>query len=104
MPYKDKEKQLAFHRERHLRVREYLSNLKESTPCTDCGNNFPHYIMEFDHVRGEKIKNVSAFGNVSLNDKRLQEEIAKCDIVCANCHRTRTHERGQQKRKISKYV
>lgn len=48
--------------------------------------------MQFDHVRGEKIANVSRL----LNDRRYTlalEEVEKCEVVCANCHSTRTFER-----------
>jgi len=49
--------------------------------------------MDFDHVRGNKITEVSALlGFASL--ERLQLEIAKCDLVCANCHRVRTRKRS----------
>jgi hypothetical protein len=44
--------------------------------------------MDFDHVRGRKLFNIGAsLSTVSL--VRLLKEIAKCEIVCANCHRLR---------------
>ena len=48
--------------------------------------------MDFDHIRGKKLHNVAWLVNVS--ERRLLEEIAKCDLVCANCHRIRTARRG----------
>jgi hypothetical protein len=45
--------------------------------------------MDFDHVRGQKVDGIS----VMMNTRSLaavQEEMAKCEIVCANCHRIRT--------------
>lgn len=61
-------------------------------PCLDCGNRYPHYVMDFDHVRGEKIGDVSALmRNASI--AKIDAEIAKCDLVCSNCHRERTWER-----------
>jgi L-lysine 2,3-aminomutase len=62
-------------------------------PCADCGNEFPYYVMDLDHVRGTKVGGVSRLinrGNMSL----LLVEIEKCDVVCANCHRIRTWERN----------
>lgn len=48
--------------------------------------------MDFDHRPGtEKVRNVAAMRGCSL--KRLLEEIKKCDLVCANCHRLRTFQR-----------
>jgi hypothetical protein len=61
-------------------------------PCADCGGTFSWECMDFDHVRGEKLGNVSTLAhNRSPAAKlRLDAEVAKCDFICANCHRTRT--------------
>jgi lysyl-tRNA synthetase class I len=48
--------------------------------------------MDFDHVRGVKHKNVAELIN-TLSKKKIDEELAKCEIVCSNCHRIRTHMR-----------
>lgn len=69
-----------------------IRELKESTPCTDCGVNYPYYVMDFDHVRGEKSGNISHMINSAVT-KKIIEEIEKCEIVCSNCHRQRTFER-----------
>lgn len=63
----------------------------KSKPCADCGHSYPPYVMDFDHVRGQKKFELSQF-YVRLYTPRaeLLEEIAKCDVVCANCHRERT--------------
>lgn len=46
---------VAITRYKHsLQVREYLQTLKTETPCTDCGRHYSHYVMEFDHVNGER--------------------------------------------------
>lgn len=62
-------------------------------PCLDCGIKYPTYIMQFDHVRGEKIAEVSLMYKGQYGERRLREEIAKCDVVCANCHAERTNSR-----------
>ena len=61
----------------------------------DCGIQYPAHVMQFDHVRGEKRYPVSAYsyGNYSL--KEMLKEIEKCELVCANCHAERTHQRRQ---------
>jgi hypothetical protein len=60
----------------------------KSKPCKDCGGTFPPYVMEFDHARGNKRACLN-----SLKDKikAFNIEMAKCDVVCANCHRIRTY-------------
>ena len=74
--------------------RELAFKLK-SVPCTDCGGFFPHYIMEFDHVpeRGPKLFSIGAAISQHMPLSRLLKEVSKCDVVCSNCHRTRTYKR-----------
>lgn len=79
-----------------LELRKLVYNLK-SQPCLDCGQEFPPWVMDFDHVRGEKVSDVSSLIDNCVAKKRLLAEVAKCDLVCANCHRLRTHERKQDK-------
>lgn len=76
---------------------QYLRDLKTKTPCVDCGINYPYYVMDFDHVRGVKHANVMELVS-TLSKKKIDEEIAKCEIVCSNCHRIRTHMRKMAKR------
>ena len=68
-------------------------NVLKADPCADCHECFHHAAMDFDHARGEKYKGVSAMWSYSW--ARVLEEIAKCDLVCANCHRLRTQARLQ---------
>ncbi|MFI5397571.1 MAG: hypothetical protein ACHQ9S_18700 [Candidatus Binatia bacterium] len=66
-------------------------NYAKNRPCTDCGGQFHRHAMEFDHCRGEKLFNISDPGAHSLDE--VLAEIKKCDLVCACCHRVRTHKR-----------
>lgn len=70
-----------------------LWEYKESLGCKDCKEMYPHYMLEFDHLPeftkvGSPIELVR---NYSWD--RAVEEIAKCDVVCANCHSIRTWQR-----------
>lgn len=108
MSYKDVEKQRAAQRryyERHkAKVKEvardrrnlvvkYLQKVKQDSVCMDCGIDYPYWILQFDHRPGT-VK-VGAVGNMIRNVSldAVKAEIAKCDIVCANCHSDRTHDR-----------
>ena len=71
---------------------QYIRDLKEASPCMDCKNRYPYYVMDFDHVRGTKHANVMEL-IPTLSKKKIDLEIAKCEIVCSNCHRIRTHMR-----------
>lgn len=70
-----------------------VQELKKN-PCMDCQLNWPYYVMQFDHRPGEhKLFNIHTYRSNRRSDKVLLAEIAKCDLVCANCHAIRTHER-----------
>ncbi len=73
------------------RLRDLVRAAKER-PCVDCGNRFPYYVMDFDHVDGAKVMIVSKLANMG-GTERLLKEIAKCEVVCANCHRVRSWNR-----------
>jgi hypothetical protein len=79
-----------------LEISDYVKEIKEKSPCADCDKNFPYYVMEFDHLKGKQatISFLSATGRISA----LKAEIQKCEIVCSNCHRERTHTRLLQQR------
>lgn len=72
--------------------REHLRDLKASTPCADCRQVFPYYVMDFDHL-GDKAFNLGGQEATSASWERLLAEVEKCEIVCSNCHRVRSHER-----------
>ena len=76
----------------------YIKEIKERNPCMDCKVAYPYYMMDFDHVRGRKQANVAELIG-TLSKKRIDEEIAKCEVVCSNCHRIRTHMRKMGKAK-----
>jgi hypothetical protein len=78
---------------RRDRVDAWLRELKEATPCADCGQKFAYYVMDFDHRPGEiKVDGVARMHR-GYDQTQIQAEIDKCDVVCANCHRIRTHKR-----------
>jgi hypothetical protein len=84
-------------RERAARQRksqkEWLRTAKDR-PCHDCGVRYPSHVMDFDHRPGEvKMATISALMGGACRLSVLEAEAAKCDVVCANCHRERTHRR-----------
>lgn len=110
--YKDKDKQLQYQRDWYKRNKDrhvanvrkneviykdisiyYIKSYLGSHPCVDCGES-DWIVLEFDHVRGIKSYNVSALLNRGQSLDHLKEEIAKCDVRCANCHRKATAKRG----------
>lgn len=73
-------------------IRQIIINAK-TTPCCDCTKSYPYYVMDFDHVRETKTFNLSEAASKWRAIDTVEREIAKCDVVCANCHRERTFNR-----------
>ena len=68
-------------------LREYLLQ----HPCVDCGET-DLMVLEFDHLpQFQKIKDVT---RLIGSNKLLVDEVAKCEVRCANCHRRKTFERS----------
>ena len=67
-----------------------MDSLKRDKPCTDCGEHFPPYVMHWDHLP-DHVK-VDEVGSMVGSRRRevILAEIAKCELVCANCHVMRT--------------
>lgn len=78
---------------RYRREKAELYLRLKGHPCADCGGSFPPVVMDFDHVRGEKVIDVAQAFRRLFSLERLLSEVEKCDLVCANCHRQRTFER-----------
>lgn len=78
------------------RLQQYVLDYLKSHPCVDCGETDP-VVLDFDHRNPEE--KTSAVSRI-VSDRgalsRLEEEISKCDVRCANCHRKR-HIREDEK-------
>ena len=84
-------------------IRAWAEPQLTGQPCHDCARVFPFECMDFDHVYGEKNYNVGDLMRLTNTTKRREEtreEIALCEIVCSNCHRTRTRKRATEAREV----
>jgi hypothetical protein len=77
----------------HLASRLKIEALK-AEPCLDCKECFSPECMDFDH-RDPKTKLMSISQMIGRRLDKILVEIAKCDLICANCHRMRTRCRRQ---------
>lgn len=107
MPIKDEEARKAYARQHYLENKAlyqnrgrkqraereaYVFQLKIQNPCVDCGENYHPCQMQYDHIGTDKVASVSdMIRNHTL--ARVKLEIAKCELVCANCHAMRTWQR-----------
>lgn len=95
---KHPEPYLARAKERNKRIQaelqEYVFEYLTHHPCVDCGESDP-LVLAFDHVKGEKHKEISVLLQDSVSLSKVQSEIEKCQVRCANCH-VRRHARERK--------
>lgn len=86
----------ALGRKRYEEVRAFLDPIKLAKGCADCGFNAHPAALDFDHLPGcVKLFNVGSANDVLTRPRsEVLAEIAKCEVVCSNCHRIRTVTRG----------
>jgi len=80
-------------RERAAANVAWLRGLKSMTPCADCGGIFHPVAMQWDHLPGHVKRGDLGMLVARLSKKLLLVEMAKCELVCANCHAVRMHRR-----------
>ena len=81
---------------RHKKRWEYIQS-KKNVPCADCGNSFPNVCMDFHHTNEEtKEQSLKGYNKSSMamrmkkwSIKKIDEELNKCVVLCACCHRIR---------------
>ncbi|MFO7679715.1 MAG: hypothetical protein R6X34_06655 [Chloroflexota bacterium] len=84
-----KDKTVQKKRESREEARQYVWNYLTAHSCVDCGETNPA-VLEFDHVSGDKTKSISAMVSQGYSIGRIEKEISKCEVRCANCHRNKT--------------
>ena len=72
-------------------LRQFMIDLK-SKPCLDCKQSFHWSAMDFDHLKDKSCEIATMVKNLRPKQVIL-DEIAKCELVCSNCHRIRTFNR-----------
>lgn len=86
----------AYSAQRRAPRQAIVDKIKAEAGCMDCGLH-PEYsqVLEFDH-RPDEVKLFHISDKMTTGTvEDLLAEIAKCDIVCANCHRVRTVVKNQ---------
>lgn len=90
---KDKNRRLENDRRsrriRNLRAKIFVYALLSKSKCIECGESRLE-TLDFDHVSGNKKANVSVMVRKGAPISSIKNEISKCEIRCANCHRVRT--------------
>ena len=105
MPYKDKEKRIEYQKKwyaknrkkqikatglrrnvQRKKMQQFIFEDKKSKGCYKCDEDEP-YCLDYHHTDEDKEIEVSIAVNRAWSKERIQKEIDKCILVCANCHR-----------------
>ena len=87
---KNKDTYRAKQKKIRLERLSFVYNYKLTHPCIDCGEKDP-LVLEFDHRnREDKTNTISKMVQNRTTIEKIEDEISKCDVRCANCHRRRT--------------
>ncbi len=88
----------SYARRCYFKRRQWIVDYKQGKPCGDCNGIFHHFAMDFDHREGtEKLFAISTSVAIGASKELIEQEIAKCDLICSNCHRVRTWTKIQAK-------
>ena len=88
----NKEKYVGKVLERSQNNKKFIYELKDNKPCADCKDVHRHFALDYDH-RDAKTKVAGLSQMYAWSKEAILKEIAKCDLVCATCHRYRTFRR-----------
>lgn len=101
MPYKDANERRAYKRkwykknsdkvkkevrDRKKEIRDWLREYKQSLSCSQCPESHPA-CLDFHHSEGNKLIEISLCPSQGWSKERIKEEIAKCTVLCSNCHK-----------------
>jgi hypothetical protein len=81
-----------YYKDRRQTIKAEVDELKLFLGCADCGYRERACALDFDHTSDDKMANVARLITNSTR-ARVFQEIDKCEVVCANCHRGRTEDR-----------
>lgn len=82
---------------RRTEIRKWLTEYRVSKGCSECGENHPA-VLDFHH-EGDKDLPLASAVSKQWSQKRLEAEVAKCRVLCSNCHRKHHWNQGESGRK-----
>lgn len=75
----------ATHRNQVKVLRDFVNSIKKESKCSICGDS-RWYVLDFHHLRDKKFT-ISQKIKEGCSLQTMKDEISKCILVCANCHR-----------------
>lgn len=81
-------------------LKELLTDIKKKSKCTICGES-RWWVLDFHHIRDKRFE-VSSLARRGCSLETFKEEIDKCIVVCANCHRDLHYKESEEYNKWNK--
>ena len=78
-----------WHNTRGITTKEYIFNVLSKSSCNSCGET-DVLVLEFDHLRNKLFNIGQAHMSKKITIAKLKKEIAKCQVLCSNCHTRKT--------------
>lgn len=95
---RNRARKLEMQQRRAQDIQNFIDATKTEAGCRTCGERDPR-CLSFHHRDGEeKLFDISIAGNGQKSMAALTAEIAKCDVLCMNCHMKHHWEERQQKK------
>lgn len=82
--YNHKETHYERNKKTKQKITDYINDYKKTHPCLKCGESTIE-CLDFHHLGNKEIEVAKLKGYGSLN--KVKNEISKCIVLCANCHR-----------------
>ena len=92
--YKHRERYIKHQsfRRKNVRIKKKLELIKMmGGGCSRCGYNKSPYALEFHHIK-DKEQDIASMLKQGLSIGNITEELSKCILLCANCHREVTYQ------------
>jgi hypothetical protein len=87
----NKESQKPYIKNRKKKLVEDFYEYKKTLKCSRCGFNEHPSALDFHHIEDNKEFDIGKMAGHGYSFKRIKEEIDKCIVLCANCHRIHHH-------------
>lgn len=92
-----------YQRKRAAHRRLVVNRWKRRKGCVDCGYKSNYNALELDHLFGKKDNYRTVASLMYASWRIIKEEIAKCEVVCCNCHAIRTRSRDKRFARVAEW-
>ena len=74
-------------KQQYQQKKQKIQNLKSNLTCAKCGDK-RGYVLDFHHINPkEKQETIARLTSNTSSLQKIYNEIKKCIVLCANCHR-----------------